>query len=199
MKKGQLTKDNIIKASIPIFNKHGYYGASISDIVNVTGIQKGGIYNHFKSKDELALEAFDYAVKIMTDEYMNAIKGKKSAIDQLESLISVYENVIEDPPIPGGCPVLNTAIESDDAHPALRERTQQAMNQWLRLVSHLLEKGIKNKEIDPNIDVESVATYVTSAFEGGVMLSKLYNESNYMRQTIHHLKQYFQHTLRLKT
>ena len=39
---------------------------------------------------------------------------------------SVYLDYIDNPPIPGGCPILNTAIESDDTHPQLRDRARQA-------------------------------------------------------------------------
>jgi AcrR family transcriptional regulator len=199
MRKGDITKEYIIKSSVPVFNQQGYFGASISDIVTATGIQRGGIYNHFKNKDDLALEAFDYAVNTMNEVYSNAIQGKDSAIEQLVSLISVYTNIIEDPPIAGGCPVLNTAIESDDAHPALRDRTRKAMDEWLRLIHSLLIKGIKKKEIKPSINVESVATFITSTFEGAVMLSKLYNDSTYMRNTIQHLTHFFNNDLKLNT
>jgi len=46
----------------------------MSDLMRVTGLQKGGIYNHFRSKDELALEAFDFAVNRVQSEFMGALK-----------------------------------------------------------------------------------------------------------------------------
>jgi len=44
----------------------------MSDLMRVTGLQKGGIYNHFRSKDEL--EAFDFAVNRVQSEFMGALK-----------------------------------------------------------------------------------------------------------------------------
>jgi TetR/AcrR family transcriptional repressor of nem operon len=192
MRKGQITKEYIIQKSVPLFNQRGYFGASMSDIMSVTGLQKGGIYNHFSSKDELALEAFDYAIKIMSERYTQAIKGKASAIDQLVSLISIYEDIIENPPIEGGCPILNTAVESDDSHPALHEKARLAMDQWIKLIRYILSKGIKKGEIRPDIDADSTAVFITSTFEGAIMLSKLYNSSDYMRQTIKYLADFFE-------
>src|ERR1700720_2588708 len=61
MRKGEQTRQEIIRKAAPIFNQKGYDGAALSDLMRATGLQKGGIYRHFGSKEELAAEAFDYA------------------------------------------------------------------------------------------------------------------------------------------
>lgn len=65
MGKGTQTRAMILARVAPLFNKQGYFGASLSDIMQQTGLEKGGIYNHFKSKEQLALEAFDYAYAML--------------------------------------------------------------------------------------------------------------------------------------
>ena len=50
-----------------MFNRQGYVGASMRDLVDATGLEKGGIYNHFGSKEQLALEAYDHAMTLVTD------------------------------------------------------------------------------------------------------------------------------------
>jgi len=61
MRKGEQTRQEIIRKAAPIFNQKGYDGAALSDLMRATGLEKGGIYRHFASKEELAAEAFDYA------------------------------------------------------------------------------------------------------------------------------------------
>ncbi|MDQ0337236.1 AcrR family transcriptional regulator [Caldalkalibacillus uzonensis] len=193
MRKGDITREMIIKKTVPLFNRYGYFGSSVSDIMAATGLKKGGIYNHFKSKDELALKAFDYAVEEMSRHYAQALQGKTTVLEQIEALFSVYED-IENPPIEGGCPLLNTAIESDDAHQVLLKRVQQAMDRWLSLIRYILLRGIKRKELRPDLEVEEIASFITSSFEGAIMLSKLYNDSSHLqrtkRQVIEHIKNY---------
>lgn len=60
MRKGQVTKEQIIRQSAGLFNTKGYAGTSLSEIIERTNVRKGGIYNHFESKEEIALSAFDY-------------------------------------------------------------------------------------------------------------------------------------------
>ncbi|MGD8190702.1 TetR/AcrR family transcriptional regulator [Brevibacillus ginsengisoli] len=187
MKKGEKTREFIIQEAAVLFNQKGYFGSSISDLTRVTGMQKGGIYNHFENKDQLALEAFEYATEVLRKSFIQAMDGKTTAYDKLAAVISVYENAHDHPPLQGGCPVLNTAIESDDAHPGLKEKAQQAMERFLNLVRSLLKQGIKNGEFVADIDVQELAVYITSVIEGGVMLSRLYDDNSYIRLNINRL------------
>jgi TetR/AcrR family transcriptional regulator, transcriptional repressor for nem operon len=114
MSKGEETKTRIIQQAAELLNQQGYAGSSISDIMRVTGLQKGGIYNHFQSKDELALQAFDFAIARVTQHTKAAVRSKHHAIERLEAIIEVFSSFINNPPIKGGCPLLNIAVESDD-------------------------------------------------------------------------------------
>src|SRR5437879_9606459 len=67
MRKGEQTRQEIIRKAAPIFNQRGYDGAALSDLMRATGLEKGGIYRHFESKQQLAAEAFDYAWRIALD------------------------------------------------------------------------------------------------------------------------------------
>lgn len=196
MSKAQETRERILQQAAALFNQQGYSGSSIADIMRVTGLQKGGIYNHFKSKDELALEAFDFAIRQMSKLYIESLRGKRDAIARLHGIISVFQSVAENPPIKGGCPVLNTAIESDDAHPALRERAQQAMNSWCSMVSRIIDKGIAKGEIYPTVQADAVATILISTLEGALMMSKLYEDPVYMRRAVAHLTDYIDVSLK---
>jgi len=50
MTKGEQTRKKIVQAAAPIFNQRGYEGSSVNDLMEATGLQKGGIYRHFASK-----------------------------------------------------------------------------------------------------------------------------------------------------
>src|SRR5579875_1925033 len=63
MTKGEETRQAIIEKAAPLFNQRGFLGCSMSDIMQATGLQKGGIYRHFSSKEELALAVFRYSAE----------------------------------------------------------------------------------------------------------------------------------------
>ncbi len=199
MSKGEETKAMIIEKSAALFNQQGYAGSSMSDIMQVTGLQKGGIYNHFVSKDDLALQAFDFAVSQIKQRYREAWGSKQHSIERLQAIISVFRVYIDNPEHPiikGGCPLLNTAVESDDAHPALKARAKQAMNSWRDLFSGIMRKGMKKGEIQPNINVDEVASIIISTLEGSVMMTKLCDDSIHIERAIAHLNSYIDSSLR---
>lgn len=190
MPKAKTTKEYIIQQAAELFNQKGYAGCSIADIMQTTGLKKGGIYNHFKSKDDLAIQAFEYAVGIVRQQAWNAVKQETNAIARLKALLRVNLSYMDKPPLAGGCPILNTAIESDDTHPLLRDRARKAMDDWRGLIIRILNKGIKKQEIAASVDPEVTASFLISAIEGAVMMSKLYQDAVHLQYTIASLNQY---------
>ncbi|WP_433944543.1 TetR/AcrR family transcriptional regulator [Paenibacillus sp. SN-8-1] len=173
MTKGEQTRKFIIKQSAELFNQHGYAGSSLSDITLVTGIKKGGLYRHFTSKDEIAVEAFQYACQVVGGKIGEAVQQGHTYYDKLMAYFRVYEHVVESPPFIGGCPLLNTAVESDDSHPLLRSKAQESSKRTLEAIKEIVEQGMACGEFKGDVDAEAVAMFTLSLLEGGIMLSKL--------------------------
>lgn len=196
MSKGEQTREMILAQAAQLFSRQGYFGSSLSDIMHETGLEKGGIYNHFSSKEQLALEAFDFSVELIRQQTRLALTGKVNAVDRLLAIMTVFQRLVEDdPPLVGGCPVLNTAIEADDAQPALRERARNAMDDWRETIHRIVKKGIDRQEIRPGVDADALATLLISSLEGAIMMSKLYGDNVHMRRVVEHLTNYITTTV----
>src|ERR1700758_2725724 len=122
VRKGEETRQEIIRKAAPIFNQKGYDGAALSDLMRATGLEKGGIYRHFASKEELAAEAFDYAWAETFDARIHDLDAIANSVDRLKQLVANF--VKRRGIIPGGCPLLNTAIDNDDGNSLLRDRAR---------------------------------------------------------------------------
>ena len=190
LRKGARTRERIIAQTAPLFNQKGFFGSSLSDIMGATGLKKGGIYNHFDSKEELALQAFDYAAACVSERLTLLLKEKHTAVQRLLAFASVFRDLVTNPPISGGCPLLNTAIESDDAHPVLRERARQAMDGWRQHIHDAVRDGIATGEFRKDIDPDVVASRFIATLEGGVMLSKLYGDPVHIQRAVEFLTEY---------
>ena len=192
MSKGEQTRERILARSAQLFNRQGYFGASLADIMRETGLEKGGIYNHFCSKEQLALEAFDYAYGLIQQRVRQALSGKYNAIERLLAIVSVFQGIVEDPQVAGGCPILNTAIEADDANEPLRDRARSAMDNWRTTIHRIVNKGIERQEIRPGIDADEVASILIATLEGAIMLSNLYKDPRHMQRAANHIAHYIQ-------
>ncbi len=198
MSKADRTKRQIIEQAAVIFNQNGYAGASISAIMKLTGLGKSGIYNHFKSKDEIAVAAFDYTLGLILAAAMAKVSIQNTAIDRLHAFADSFQGFTTQPIGVGGCPILNTAVESDDTHPLLRIHVQEAVNSIRALISSIVELGIRQGEIGATTDHEQVATILFVTIEGAIMMSKLYGDDLYLDRAISHLHDYIDSLATLK-
>ncbi len=181
MKKGERTRDHILAQSAAVFNQHGYAATSMSDLMLATKLEKGGIYNHFASKEQLSLEAFDYAVALIEHRYEAALEKRNTTIDRLSAVMEVFLEFIHDPVLPGGCPVLNAAIESDDSNENLRQRTKLVLTGWRTRIQGIIEMGIARGELQAGTDASKLATVMLATLEGAVMMSKVCRDATHMR------------------
>src|ERR1700682_4748167 len=145
MRKGDQTRQEIIRKAAPIFNQRGYDGAALSDLMKATGHEKGGIYRHFDSKQQLAAEAFDYAWRETLDARIHDLDTISNTVDRLKQLVANF--VERRGTIPGGCPLLNTAIDTDDENSVLHERARKALRGWRSYLISVIDAGIKAREI----------------------------------------------------
>lgn len=196
MGKGEDTKNLILQRAAQLLNQRGFLSASVSEIMAATGLQKGGIYNHFKSREDLALQAFDYAVEQISTAYARAIRENETATDRLLAVIAVFRNSIDDPAMEGGCPVMNCAIESDDNNPALRQRVREVMDQWRNMLVRIISKGIAGGEFRSTVHPDSVATLFIASLEGAIMLSNLYKDPIHMKRVLEHQDAYIRNELK---
>lgn len=195
MSKGDDTRNRILETSVNLFNQRGFAGTSLSDVMLATGLQKGGIYRHFESKDELALETFDHAYGRLRRHYLQAMRGIRSAPDRLNAMVSAFGDLAEGAPLLGGCPILNTAIDSDDTHPALLAKARAAMDDWMSAFEVILNSGRERGEIRTDIDVSGEAAHIIANLEGALVLCRVFDDPAYLERMKESLREHFRDDL----
>jgi TetR/AcrR family transcriptional repressor of nem operon len=195
--KGQRTRREIIQKAAPLLNQKGYEGTSLSDLMKATGLQKGGIYRHFSSKEELAAEVFDYS-------WASAVRGRLEGVaavpDCVERLKKMIGNFVELRAglVPGGCPLMNTAVEADDGNALLRARARRALQAWTARLSAITTEGIKKRQIDSRVDPQELSQLIIGGLEGALLLSRLQKNDQPMRAVRQHLEQHLEERVRAK-
>src|SRR5437588_10182192 len=177
MRKGEQTRQEIIRKAAPIFNQRGYERAALSDLMKATGLEKGGIYRHFESKQQLAAEAFDHAWKLAMDTRFEATEGISDSVNRLKQIVRNFRDRRAGL-VAGGCPLLNTGVDSDDGNPQLREKARRALSSWLERLPNIIEEGQRRGEIPRDVDVSELATLIISTLEESQMVSRLQRQDD---------------------
>ncbi len=189
MRSPEATRERILKQSARLFNTQGYKATSLSDITEASGLTKGAIYQHFKNKEKLEAETLSYLTQVMFDHLTLRIKGQPTAPKKLGAILQYFESYITHPPVKGGCPLLNAAVESDDSNPALRKRANVILDGLRTAIVRILENGIRYGQLKSEIDTAHYATIIIASLEGAIMMSKLRGTDHDMHRVIRHLSE----------
>lgn len=189
-RKGERTRQHIVAQAAPLFNQKGYEGCSLGEIMEAAGIEKGGIYRHFASKEELALAAFDFAWEEVSH---GRTRGLEEIQDPLLRMETFIRNFVERrPTLRGGCPLLNTAIDSDDGNSALRARARQALDGWRARLGSLMDSAMRQGTVKAEIQSHAVASIVIGTLEGALMMSRLDGDRRALETARDHLISYIE-------
>ncbi|ANF49157.1 TetR family transcriptional regulator [Chryseobacterium glaciei] len=173
MTKAEQTRQFIIEKTAPIFNKKGYAGTSLSDITNATGLTKGSIYGNFLNKEEVGLAVFKYNTKELSRKTEAWISKKNNAYEQLIAFLNFYrvnwKTVFEN----GGCPILNSAAESDDVMPAMKALVRSTFENWEDYISAMIDEGRQKELFKKEINVPEYSKLFIMMIEGGILFAKI--------------------------
>jgi TetR/AcrR family transcriptional regulator, transcriptional repressor for nem operon len=178
--KAERTSQYILETVAPVFNRLGYASTSMAEITKVTGLTKGAVYGNFENKEELALSAFDYNIKRISEEIRSYTSKVKSPIDKLLALTLFYRNYGDYTKKLGGCPILNIGVDAKNNNPQLLKRVKQVIIEFQGNLVFLIQKGIDVGDIKPSIDPKKIAYRIFSLMEGSIFMAVTMDDRTYL-------------------
>lgn len=197
LSKAAKTKQLIIEKSAPLFNTKGYAATSMNDIMEATGLTKGGLYGNFQSKDEIATLAFEYSYNKVKTELVAAIKQQRTSLEKLYAILNFYRSYTIRPQIEGGCPIQNTAIDSDNTYPFLKKKARQALDDFLDGLEMIIQNGIKYKEFKASVHPRREAEIIYAQIGGALMMAKLADDVNLLNRILDSSRSYIDAQLKI--
>lgn len=165
----------------------GVAGTTVSDIVGATRMAKGSLYVHFANKEELTYSVVDYNLKLFVDRTTAVINQFESAKDKFFALLDYLSDPLN-PPVAGGCPMMNFGTEADDTSPVIREKVSKVVCDMQESMSDILEKGVKDGEFKPDWDYDTFAAKAYAMVEGGILIARVTRDITKMKVLVGILK-----------
>jgi len=187
MSKGTETRSRIIAKAAPLFNRKGYEGCTMQDIVEAVGLEKGSLYGHFPNKEALAVASFEYAWNETSSARMAKMDNIPNTIGKLKVHVA---NVVSLPSFDGGCPLLNAITDNDNGNPALRKMARKALKEWRLYLQEIFKDGQDRGEIRAGLDPQEAATLMIALLEGAMALDRIDGRSGFLKGAGRHLNSY---------
>jgi TetR/AcrR family transcriptional repressor of nem operon len=171
MTKGESTRQEIIRNAAPVFNQQGYAGTSMQDLMAATGLEKGGLYRHFTSKQQLAAEALRYALRRVAETRLEPLADVQDPMEKLRQMIDAF--VDRPSPVPGGCPLLNVGVDADDTNPELLRIAAAGIRTWKALITQTVKAGQHSGAIRSDALPSAVANQIIASLEGALLICRI--------------------------
>ena len=189
--KGSRTRKNIVEKSLQLFSVKGYFNTSISDILVATGLTKGGLYGHFRSKEDIWFAVYDQAVMVWRDRVLKDIRTIEDPLERIEKTI---ENDMRDylgaEVFDGGCFFFNMLVELSGQSDTMTRHILRGFVQFSRLLQAWLEEAQEKGLLREGLDLKEVSDFIVISLNGASPLYAASRDRLIWEQTISQLKQY---------
>lgn len=166
------TRERLLVAAYEEIHFAGFQAASLSNILERTGVTKGALYHHFPSKKALGYAVIDELIAASMKEHWIAPLQQDNPIDALilEIQTSGKQMTLDD--IKLGCPLNNLAQEMAPVDEDFRQRIDRIYKEWRSGISRELKRGQAAGLVREDIDTEGMATLIVASLEGCIGLAK---------------------------
>ncbi|WP_346538827.1 TetR family transcriptional regulator C-terminal domain-containing protein [Micromonospora sp. DPT] len=164
------TREEIVTAALDRFHARGYNAAGVNDITQAAGVPKGSFYNHFDSKEALAIVALERygdgrRLEDLTDSSVPPVQRLRSHFEFLRDEVVRYD-------YHRGCLYGNFGTEIVDHRDAIRDAVRHSLDKWASLIATTLVEAQRAGTIRADVDPEVTAGFLVNAWEGTLIRAR---------------------------
>jgi len=165
-------KEKIIYESMKLFSSKGYLSTSIYDIMEKAKSSKGGLYNHFKSKEDIFFAVLSEARKIWRQRNLAGLDEIEKPVAKVKRLLENYRDryLKDKKTFPGGCIFVTLSVELDDQRPIFSQELKEGFVRLKGMIRRLLDQGKKSGELRPEVNTEAVTDMIFSGMLGASVI-----------------------------
>ena len=165
-------KEKIVHESMKLFSSKGYFCTSINDIMEKAKSSKGGLYNHFKSKDDIFLAVLSEARKIWRERNLAGLDEVEKPVAKVKKLMENYKDryLRDKKTFPGGCIFVTLSVELDDQKPNFSRELNEGFVRLKAMIRRLLDQGKKSGELRRDVSTEAVTEMIFSGMLGASVM-----------------------------
>ncbi|MGR9074211.1 MAG: TetR/AcrR family transcriptional regulator [Gammaproteobacteria bacterium] len=169
-------EEAVLDKAVQVFWAKGYEATSMQDLVDAMGIQRGSLYAAFGSKQDLFLKSLKRYGEVVVNRLLEILESRPSAVESIELFFAqLVEHLITAGPL-RSCLVTNSAIERGLSDEATKQKVLHLLNAIENGFYQALLRARNNGEIAGDLDLKSLAGFLTSSMQGLIVMGKVSSE-----------------------
>jgi AcrR family transcriptional regulator len=185
---GLRTRQNIIDKSLQLFSVKGFFNTSVNDILNETKLTKGGLYAHFKSKEDIWYAAYERAVEIWKRIIFQDMRKIDNPFERLKVLIDRHlRDYIGNNTFKGGGFFLNMLIEFSGQSHSKTVHILEGFERYSTLIESWIEEAKMAGIVKENINSGEAGSFIVASFYGTTAMYTASKDHLILQKTISQL------------
>lgn len=165
------TRKLLLQAAFQEVHKSGFESSGLETILAATGVTKGALYHHFKSKKALGYAIVEEVVAAMVrDKWLRPLRTSADPIDTLIGIVQATSLRLD--VVRAGCPLINLAQEMSLRDERFRKHLARIFCDWQEGTAAALRRGQSEGRVRHDLDADEAASFLIATYEGYVMLAK---------------------------
>lgn len=156
------------EAAGELFQRRGFHGVGMADVIAASGAPKGSVYFHFRGgKDELAEAAIERAAGGLGDGIEHLFATSASVAEAVDRICGAMAATLEATGFERGCPLATVALETVATSDRLAAACARGFEGWQASIARRLERDGHDAA-----DAAELAVLVLCALEGALILAR---------------------------
>jgi TetR/AcrR family transcriptional repressor of nem operon len=164
-------REKLIEGGTKCFHSQGYKGTTIEDIAKASGVFKGSFYNHFKSKEALAIEVITQYERKGTANLK--LEGPPSPLRRLKDHFEYLASLHKANDYQHGCLLGNFSSEAAHAGKHVRRALDDAYHRWFAAMAEVIVQAQAEGQISKSYEPEQLARFLGNSWEGAANYLKV--------------------------
>jgi AcrR family transcriptional regulator len=178
------SRDRILRAGESLFRKQGYSATGLKELSSVAAAPWGSIYHFFPGgKEELGVEVLDYASDLYAEGIKGAFERSASPEAAVDAIFRAEVKILEGSDYRNGCPAAAVTVDAGSTSEPLRTACASTFARWLDCYA----QGFRDAGA-PRADARALASFVLSALEGAIVLSRASKSPAPVREAAKHVR-----------
>ncbi|WP_173094828.1 TetR/AcrR family transcriptional regulator [Actinomadura verrucosospora] len=171
------TRERVLRTAAELFQRQGYHGTGLNQVLAESGAPKGSLYFHFPDgKEQLASESVALGGREVGDSLAQAVIGAPDGRSGVAAMGEYFAAGLLESDFTKGCPVATVALESAAESEPIRTACDAVYGEWQEGIALALRHwGVPEDRVDP------LAATVLSSLQGAVMLARVQKDVTVIR------------------
>jgi TetR/AcrR family transcriptional regulator, transcriptional repressor for nem operon len=168
--RGEVTRDQIVRAAARIVFSRGVVGTSIDQILTASSATRSQFHRYFANKEAVIEAVVDFQVNPVLARQQSAL----AQVDSVNGLRDWADAFVAMNRTRGGvglCPIGGLVGQLADQSSAARVKLENAFRTWESYLAAALRRMQERGELDPAADIAELGTGIMAALQGGLVLA----------------------------